>query len=72
MEELNLNSPALLLILTGLFAEGCFYLFYKRAKVRLKKLSGTGRVNDIEVAHNKQLLFGTAMLAIPVLIYLLK
>jgi len=72
MDFFDLHSPALFLVATGLFAECFVFLLYKRAKLRLKKLNGTGRMNEIEVAHNRQLLFGTALVAIPVLLYLLK
>jgi hypothetical protein len=72
MEDLHLTSLGLLLILVGIFVEGCSFLLYKRAKYRLKRLSGTGRMNDIEIAHNWQLFFRGAMLAVPVVLYLLK
>jgi len=72
MDYLHLNSLSELLILAGLFAECCSFLLYKRAKSRLKKLNGTGRMNDIEIAYNWQLFFRAAMVAVPVLLYLLK
>jgi len=71
MDELHLPSLGLLLILTGIFAEGCSFLLYRRARYRLKKLSGTGRITDIEIAHNWQLFFRAAMVAVPVLLYML-
>jgi len=72
MDYFHLDSLGLLLIFAGVFAEGCSFLLYKRAKSRLKRLSGTGRMNDIEIAYNWQLFFRAAMVAVPVLLYLLK
>jgi hypothetical protein len=72
MDYFQLNSLELLLIFTGLVTEGCCFLLYKKTKLRLKKLSGTGRVVDIEVAYNWQAFFRLAMVAVPVLLYLLK
>jgi hypothetical protein len=71
MDAIHLDTLGLLLISAGIFAEGCSFLLYKRARYRLKRLSGTGRMNDIEIAYNWQLFFRGAMLAVPVLIYLL-
>jgi hypothetical protein len=71
MDELHLTSLGALLILTGIFAECCSFLLYKRARYRLRKLTGTGRVTDIEIARNWQVFFRAAMVAVPVLLYLL-
>lgn len=71
MDLFHLDTLGLLLILTGIFAEGSSFLLYKKARYRLKRLSGTGRVNDIEVAHNWELFFRAAMVAVPVALYYL-
>ena len=72
MTDLNFSSLELLLIFTTIVSESVLILLYSRFKVKLKKLSGTGRINDIEVAHNWQTLVKLAMLVIPVVLYLLR
>lgn len=72
MDYFHLSSLGLLLVLTGIFVEGCSFLLYKRFQMRLRRLSGTGRLNDIEVALNWRTFFRAAMVAVPVLLYLLK
>jgi hypothetical protein len=51
------------------FAEAISLVFYSRYKLRLKKLKGTGRVTDIEIARNWQYFFGFVLLIIPCLFY---
>ena len=59
----------LILIGAAIFFELVSFMFYSRYKSRLRKLQGTGRVADIEVAHNWQYFFGFVLLAIPCLFY---
>jgi len=58
-------------ILIGLavFLELISLVFYGKFKSRFQKLRGTGRVTDMEIAHNWQYFFGFALLAIPCLFY---
>jgi len=58
----------LLFIWMGVFSEFISFLFYNRFKLRYKKLKGTGRVTDIEIAHNWQTFFKVAIIAIPLLL----
>ena len=72
MSYFSLNSPQLFLTITALFAEGTAFMFYKRFKLKARRLHGTGRVADIDVANNWQSLFRVALVAIPVLLYILR
>lgn len=58
----------LLFIWTGVFSEFISFLFYNRYKVKKEKLKGTGRMTDIEIAHNWQTFFKVAIIAIPLLL----
>jgi|GEM_PF-4226381 len=69
--DFDLSSQGLLFF-TGLFAEGCFFLLYTRFRLRLKRLNGTGKVTDMEIARNWQQLFRVLMVAVPVLLYWFK
>ncbi len=70
--DFDINSLGGLLIFTGLFAEACLVILYIRFKLRLKRLSGTGRLTDIEIARNWQKFFRALIVAVPVLLYWLK
>jgi hypothetical protein len=59
----------MILIGAAVFLELISLVFYRRYKSRLRKLHGTGRVADIEVAHNWQYFFGFILLVIPCLFY---
>ena len=54
---------------TAVFLELISLLFYSRYKSRFRKLQGTGRVTDMEIAHKWQYFFGFILLAIPCLFY---
>jgi hypothetical protein len=71
MDQFHITSLGLFVFSVGFVTEGIAYLFYKRTKMRLKRLSGTGRMSDIEVAYNWHLFFRATMIAVPVLLYLL-
>lgn len=58
-----------MLIGMAVFLELISFIFYNRYKSRLRKLQGTGRITDMEIAHNWQYFFGFVLLAIPCLFY---
>lgn len=53
----------------AIFLELISFAFYSRFRLRFQKLRKTGRVTDMEIAHNWQYFFGFALLAIPCLFY---
>jgi uncharacterized membrane protein len=59
----------LMLIGGAVFIELVSFVFYSRYKSRFRKLKGTGRIADMEIAHNWQYFFGFVLLAIPCLCY---
>ena len=59
----------LILIGIAVFLELVALVLYSRYRSRFKKLHGTGRVTDMEIAHNWQYFFGFVMLVIPCLFY---
>jgi hypothetical protein len=62
----------MLFIWTCVVAEFVAFLFYSKFKQKFKKLRGSGRMADIEIAHNWQTFFRLTMFVIPVLMYMLK
>lgn len=58
-----------ILVGAAVFLELISFVLYSRYKSRSQKLKGTGRVTDIEIAHNWQYFFGFVLLAIPCLFY---
>lgn len=56
------------LIVAAALLECTSLVLYSRYKSRVRKLRRTGRIADIEIAHNWQKFFGFALLAIPCLL----
>jgi hypothetical protein len=56
------------LIVTATLVECTSLVLYNRYKSRVRKLRKTGRITDIEIAHNWQSFFGFVLLAIPCLL----
>jgi hypothetical protein len=62
----------MLFIGVGFLTELVAFLFYNKFKLKFNRLRGTGRMNDLELAHNWKSFFRAAMFTIPVLLYVLK
>lgn len=58
-----------ILVGAAVFLELISLMFYNKYKSRFKKLIGTGRITDMEIAHNWQYFFGAISFAIPCLFY---
>jgi hypothetical protein len=63
------SSPEMLFVSAGLFSEFLAMSLYARYKFKLRRLAGTGRRHAMDVAYRGRSIMGTAMIAIPVLLY---
>jgi hypothetical protein len=56
----------------GILSEFISFLFYNKFKLKFNKLRGTGRMTDLEIAHNWKTFFRAIMFIIPIVLYVLK
>jgi hypothetical protein len=69
MADLHLSYRESFILFTAIFSEFIAFLFYVRFYLKLRKLSGSGRMNDIELATNWKGFFRVMLVIVPVLLY---